>query len=132
MGRRIATGGRRADTLALAMIVAAVVLVPPAALTAGANLLRPEVLAVGAVVGLLSSAIPYSVEMMALQRVPPYVFGVLLSLHPLMGAVAGYLVLHQQVSWLEGVGFALVIAASLGVTLRAAPVEVVMEAPVPA
>ncbi|MEA2646475.1 MAG: inner rane transporter RhtA [Chloroflexota bacterium] len=132
MGRRIATGGRRADTLALSMIVASVVLVPPALLTAGGNLLRPEVLAVGALVGIMSSAIPYSVEMMALQRVPPYVFGVLLSLHPLMGAVAGYLVLRQQLSWIEGAGFVLVIAASLGVTLRAAPAEIAVEAPVPA
>ena len=132
LGRRIATGGRRADTLAMAMSFTALLLLPPAVLTAGGSLLRPEVLLVGALIGVLSSAIPYSVELMALQRVPSYVFGVLLSLHPLMGVVVGFLVLRQQVGWLEGIGFVLVIAASLGVTVRSTTSVVAAEAPVPA
>jgi inner membrane transporter RhtA len=68
-------------------------------------------------VGILSSAIPYSVELMAMERVPPTVFGVLLSLQPFMAALMGFVVLGQHVSTLEATGLVLVIAASIGVTV---------------
>ncbi|HXA42319.1 MAG TPA: EamA family transporter [Candidatus Solibacter sp.] len=117
VGRRVAVGGRRSDTLALAMVGSAAVLVVPALLQAAPLLGRPGFLALGVGVGVLSSAIPYSVELIAMERVPPTVFGVLLSLQPFMAAVMGLLVLGQHVSALEAIGLLLVIAASVGVTL---------------
>jgi inner membrane transporter RhtA len=129
VGRRVATGGRQADTLALAMVVSAAFLTAPALLSSGATLANPAVLAMGVLVGILSSAIPYSAELLAMQRIPSYVFGVLLSLHPLNGAIIGLIVLGQGITPLDAVGFVLVIAASVGVTLGASPEEPLAEAP---
>ncbi len=117
VGRRVATSGRRSDTLALAMVASAAVLVVPALLQAAPALARPSFLALGVGVGVLSSAIPYSVELIAMERVPPTVFGVLLSLQPFMAAIMGFLVLGQHVSPLEAIGLLLVIVASVGVTV---------------
>lgn len=116
VGRRVAVGGRRSDTLALAMVASAAFLVAPALYQAAPALARPHFLALGVGVGILSSAIPYSVELIAMERVSATVFGVLLSLQPLMAALMGWLVLGQHVSALEAVGLGLVIAASIGVT----------------
>jgi len=62
-----------------------------------------------------------------MERVPPAIFGVLLSLQPLSAGLVGLVVLHQRVSLLEGVGFCLVVAASLGVTLSASPAAIATE-----
>jgi inner membrane transporter RhtA len=117
VGRNIATSGRRADTLALAMAVSSIFLLIPALGRSASTLLDPRVLALGALVGVLSSAIPYSVELVAMERVPPAIFGVLLSLQPLSAAVVGLVMLSQGVTLLELGGFILVVCASLGVTL---------------
>ena len=90
--------GRRyegADGLALAMVVGAVVLVPVGVGEAGGELLVPWILAAGLAVAVLSSAIPYALEMEALRRMPTGVFGVLMSLEPGMAALAGYVVLGE-------------------------------------
>ncbi|MCW2990853.1 MAG: EamA family transporter, partial [Solirubrobacterales bacterium] len=79
------TGGRG---LALAMIVASLVPLVPGIAQAGGDLLSPEFLAIGAAVALLSSVIPYSLEMEALRRIPRHVFGVLMSLEPALAALA--------------------------------------------
>jgi inner membrane transporter RhtA len=78
------------------------------------------VLLVGLGVGMLSSAIPYTLEMEALRRIATNVFGVLMSLEPAVAAVAGLVVLGQDLAARQVVAIALVIAASVGVT-RAAP-----------
>jgi inner membrane transporter RhtA len=117
VGRRVALSGRRADTLALAMVFSAAVLVVPALLQSAPALTSTRFLALAAGVGVLSSAIPYSVELMAMERVPPTIFGVLLSLQPFMAALMGLMVLSQHISLLEGAGLVLVIIASMGVTL---------------
>ena len=83
---------------------------------AGADLLGLEILALGALVALLSSVIPYSLETEALRRLPPHVFGVLMSLEPAVAALAGFLVLGQGLGARELVAIGLVIAASVGVT----------------
>jgi inner membrane transporter RhtA len=127
VGRRVATGGRRSDTLALAMVASAAVLVVPALLQAAPALGRPGFLALGVGVGVLSSAIPYSVELIAMERVPPTVFGVLLSLQPFMAAVMGFVVLGQHVSTLEAIGLLLVIVASVGVTVGGRDPSVAIE-----
>src|SRR5207245_4824591 len=96
-------------------------LLPVALLRSPGSLLAPRVLLLGAGIGVLSSAIPYSVELVAMERVPTGVFGVLLSLQPLSAALMGLLLLGQTVSALDAAGFALVITASIGVTRGAAP-----------
>ncbi|HXO66568.1 MAG TPA: EamA family transporter [Candidatus Dormibacteraeota bacterium] len=132
VGGRVATGGRRAETLAAAMTASAALLLLPALTQSAPSLLNPAFLGLGAAVGILSSAIPYSVELVAMARVPPTVFGVLLSLQPLMAAVMGFLVLGQRVSALEAIGFVLVVSASIGATLLAVPGKTVVPEPVAA
>ncbi|MFB6769992.1 DMT family transporter [Streptomyces sp. NPDC056337] len=115
------TGSRfpRADGLALAMAVAAVISLPIGITSSGSALLNPVTLGLGAVVAVLSSALPYSLELLALRRVAPSVFGVLSTLAPAIAAVAGYLVLGQTLSLLDVGAVALVVAASAGAALTA-------------
>ena len=100
--------------LALAMAVAALVLVPFGVAEAGADLLGGEVLAVGVAVAILSSVIPYSLELEALRRIPQNVFGVLMSLEPAVAALAGFVILDQSLAARDAAGVALVVAASVG------------------
>ena len=96
------------------MVVGAVVLVPVGVADAGGELLVPWMLAAGAAVAMLSSAIPYALEMEALRRLPAGVFGVLMSLEPAMAALAGYVVLGEGLVAREIVAILLVVAASAG------------------
>jgi inner membrane transporter RhtA len=84
--------------------------------TAGADLLGLEILVLGALVALLSSVIPYSLETLSLRRLPPRVFAVLMSLEPAVAALAGFIVLGQRLGARELVAIGLVIVASVGVT----------------
>ena len=81
---------------------------------AGSHLLEPELLVLGAAVGILSSVIPYSCELEALRRISPAVFGVLMSLEPAVAALAGFVVLGQALGARALLGIALVIIASVG------------------
>ncbi len=105
--------------LSLAMCVATVAVLPVGVAQAGVHLLEPHVLVIGAAVGMLSSAIPYSCELEALRRMATNVFAVLMSVEPAMAAFAGFVVLGQSLSTREFVGIALVVAASVGVSLKA-------------
>ena len=87
--------------------------------TGGGDLLVPWILAVGAAVAVLSSAIPYALEMEALRRMPTGVFGVLMSLEPGMAALAGYVVLGEDLATREMVAITLVVAASAGASREA-------------
>src|SRR5205814_1829173 len=102
--------------LALAMIVASVLVLPLGIIDGGSGLLRPEIVAAGLGVALLSSVIPYSLELEALRRLPAHVFGVLMSLEPAAAAVAGLVILGQVLKPNEWAGMALVIVASAGAT----------------
>ena len=112
--------------LSLAMCVATVVMIPFGLSQGGSNLLEPRSLLLGAVIGLLSSAIPYSFENEALRRIDPAVFGVLMSIEPGMAALAGFLVLGQGLGARALLGIALVVIASVGAARRTreAPVAV--------
>jgi inner membrane transporter RhtA len=103
--------------LALAMSVAAIVALPFGVAQGSAKLLVPGTLAIGVAVGMLSSAIPYSLELKALRRLSTATFGVLMSLEPAVAALAGAIVLAQTITFRDGVGIALVVAASLGTSL---------------
>lgn len=102
------------DGLALAMAVGAVISLPFGIVDAGAALLDPALLGLGAAVALLSSTIPYAAELAALRRLTESAFGILTSIGPATAATAGFLLLGQDLQWLEIVGIALVIAASAG------------------
>ncbi|MGW5054507.1 EamA family transporter [Actinokineospora sp. NPDC004072] len=114
LGSRTTGGGG----LALGMVVAAAVAVPAGVADAGGALLQPSVLIAGLAVALLSSVIPYSLELQALRKIPPRVFGVLMSLEPAVAAVTGLLVLHELLHPAQWVAICLVVAASVGVTRR--------------
>jgi inner membrane transporter RhtA len=109
-------GGRfpKVDGLALAMAAAALLTLPLGIAGAGPALLSPPILAVGAAVAVLSSIVPYTLELLALRRLPTATFAVLMSLGPAVAALAGYLVLGQHLTATEALASALVIAASIG------------------
>jgi inner membrane transporter RhtA len=107
--------------LAIAMVVAVLVPLVPGVAQAGTTLLAPQWLALGAVVALASSVIPYSLETEALRRMPANVFGVLMSLEPALAALAGFLVLSQALGPRDLVAIALVVCASVGVSRSVPP-----------
>jgi inner membrane transporter RhtA len=108
---RVFEGG---SGLAIAMTVAAVLLLPVGIADGGGSLLQPGLLALGVGVAMLSSAIPYSLELEALRRLPARVFGVLMSLEPAVATLAGFVVLSQALAGRELAGILLVVAASAG------------------
>ena len=110
---RVFTGGRG---VALAMSVAVFVSLGPGIADAGSELLKPQWLAIGCAVAVLSSVLPYWLDTEALRRLPANVFGVLMSLEPGVAALAGFLVLGQDLRARDVVAIGLVVAASIGVT----------------
>ena len=121
----VATGRRftGANGLALAMVVAAVAVTPAAAVAAGSAhraLTRPSVLLTGAGLGVLSSAIPYGLEMQALRWLPSRVFGIWMSVEPAVAALIGLALLGQHLSIAEWAAVGCVVAASIGAA-RATP-----------
>jgi len=120
MNRRVGAAIPGIDGLAVSMLVAMVVALPFGLRPAVAGVAGdPTLLVVFAVVGLLSSVLPYALEMSALRRMPTRVFGVLQSLGPAIAALAGLVVLREALSVLEVVALVCVTAASAGVTLTA-------------
>jgi inner membrane transporter RhtA len=109
------TGARFAglDGIALCLIIGAVVTLPFGLLTAGSALWSGEALLRGLGIALLSSAIPYSLELLALRHLAAGTFGVLLSLEPAAAALAGLLVLGQVLEPLQVLGMGLVMVASV-------------------
>jgi inner membrane transporter RhtA len=109
-----------ASGLTFALAVAAVAVVPFGLATAGTRLWDAGVIGRGAAVAVLSSAVPYSLELFALRRMRASVFGVLMSLEPAMAALSGLLLLGQHLRAREWVAVVLVMVASVGATRGAA------------
>lgn len=110
--------------LSLALVAASLLLVPVGVADGGSSLLDPKVLALGLAVALLSTAIAYSLELEALRRLPAGLFGVMMSLEPAAGALAGYVVGGETLAGRELVAIGLVVAASAGAATSApAPTE---------
>ncbi len=119
-----ASTGRRwpgLDGLAVASVLATLLLTIPAISVGGGTLLDPEILALGAAVGLLSSVIPYSFEMAALRSLRPAVFSILMSLEPAVAALAGVVVLQEFLAPVQWVAMGCVIVASVGATRSGTP-----------
>lgn len=97
-------------------LVGALVFLVPGLVAGGSSLWQPRVAVLAVVVGVLSSVIPYGLEMVARRRIPAGVFGILMSLEPAAAALAALLVLGEQLGWVELVAMACVIVASVGST----------------
>ena len=118
-GQRAGTGGGPHIT-ALGVSVAAVIALPFGVATAGTALLDPAILPVALAVALLSSAIPYALDMVALPHIPSRLFGILMSGQPALGALSGFIILSETLSpWQLG-GIIAIILASLGATVTIA------------
>ena len=115
------TGARfpRLDGLAIAMTVGAVITVPFGIVGAGPVIFQPNILLLGAAVALLSSTIPYTLELVALRRLPSATFSILMSLSPAIATTAGFLILGQGFTGVAFVAIGLVMAASIGAVLSA-------------
>ncbi|HYH94105.1 MAG TPA: EamA family transporter [Candidatus Saccharimonadales bacterium] len=100
--------------LAIAMAVGALIVLPAGVLQAGGALAEPALLGSALVVAILSSVLPYSLELEALRRLPASIFGVLMSLDPAVAAVVGFVVLGQALGPRELAGVAMVVVASAG------------------
>lgn len=116
---RVGREFRGLSGLALAMTVGALIALPFGIAQAGTALLRIDLLGLGAAVAVLSSLIPYALELIALRRLPAAVFAVLMSMAPAIAALAGWMLLGQALSLLELAGIALVVVASAGAVLIA-------------
>lgn len=116
LGSALGNHSSGGNGLALAMAVGAMVAIPAGIAQSGTSLLAPVVLLAGLAVALLSSVIPYSLELEALRRIPPRVFGVLMSLEPAVGALAGFVVAGEKLRPLQWLALCCVMAASIGAT----------------
>ena len=117
MSKRVGAAFAGLDGLSVALLVGSIVLIPGGLISGGGALLRPAVLGGGLAVALLSSVIPYSLELTALRRLSTATFGLLMSLEPAVAALAGVIVLHQALRVSTTIALVLVIAASAGSTL---------------
>jgi inner membrane transporter RhtA len=120
----IVVGQRVADRIGafatpMGMLVAALLVTPVGISVAGSSLLNTEWMLAGLGIALLSSAIPYSLEMYSLKHLPKQTFSILLSLEPAVGALAGWLVLSEQLSTQQLGAIGLIMAASMGSAMTA-------------
>lgn len=113
--------GQEHGTLAtsLGMVVAALAVVPIGFAHAGMALFQPDVLLIGTVVAVLSSAFPYTLEMFALRHLPAQTYGTLTSGEPAAGAMVGLLLLGEALPLLQWCAIAMIVAASIGATMTA-------------
>jgi inner membrane transporter RhtA len=114
------------QTVALGSIIAAIIVVPVGVAAAGAKLFSAAALPYGLAIAFLSTALPYTLEMIALTRMPTRTFGILMSIEPAMGALIGWVMLREHLSAVQCAAIALIILASVGATRatseRASPV----------
>jgi inner membrane transporter RhtA len=125
-----ATGQRMPGSsgLVIAMCVAAVAVTAPGVVQGGTRMFRPDLLAVGAAIGILSSVIPYWLEMEALRRISAQLFGVWMSMQPAVAALIGLVLLSQRLSPAEWLGICCVVTASAAASRRPAAPPTSIEA----
>lgn len=116
LGRRTGVAWSGVTGVSMGAVVGAVLFLIPGILTGGEALLQPKVLLLGVAVGILSSVIPYGLEMVALRSISPGVFGILMSLEPAAAALAALVILGEQLSPVEIIAMGCVIVASAGAT----------------
>ncbi|NWK95226.1 EamA family transporter [Sphingobium lactosutens] len=127
-GKRL-SGALGGDAVAWGMLVAAILVMPVGLAHAGAALFSPWVLLIGIAIALLSSALPYSLEMEAMRRLSAPVFGLMLSSAPAIGALAGFIVLGERLTGMQWIAIACIVAASGGSALTAGHKPAIEDAP---
>lgn len=105
------------QAVALGSIISSIFIIPIGFAHAGAMLLSPAILPIALGVALLSTAIPYSLEMVALTRLPTKTFGTLMSLEPAIGALCGMIFLNEMLTLTQWLALSAIIVASIGATL---------------
>ncbi|HCP55601.1 MAG TPA: EamA family transporter, partial [Pseudomonas sp.] len=108
-------------TVALGTLVAAIVVIPIGLWQAGSNLFALDILPIAFGVAVLSSALPYSLEMMALTRLPARTFSIMMSLEPAIAALAGLLFLTEHLSFSQWLAISFIILASTGTAATMKP-----------
>jgi inner membrane transporter RhtA len=121
LGVRVGRAFAGASGLAPAMALGALLIAPWGIISAGDNLRDPLLMGAGVGVGLLSSALPWSLELEAMRRLPTNVFGIVLSLEPAIAALAGFVLLHEHLHLRSWSAIALVVLASAGAARRRGP-----------
>ncbi|MCU2641481.1 threonine/homoserine exporter RhtA [Enterobacter hormaechei subsp. xiangfangensis] len=122
----ILTGQRAGEehspaTVALGSLIAAVIFVPIGMAQATDSIWQWSILPVGLAVAILSTALPYSLEMIALTRLPTRIFGTLMSMEPALAAISGMIFLGETLTLVQTLALCSIIAASMGSTLTMRP-----------
>ena len=112
-GRKLA-GVHPGASVSIGMVIAAVIIVPIGVANAGAAMFNPVLILPALALALLSSAIPYTLEMFALRHMPERTFGVLISADPAVGALAGLIIVHEHLSGQQWLAILAVVAAAAG------------------
>lgn len=128
LSQRVGAAFAQLDGLAIALGVGTLLVIPAGVVEGGTAILRPSVIAGGLGVALLSSLIPYSLEIMALRRLRASRFGLLMSLEPAVAALAGVIVLGQRLTGVLAIALVMVVCASIGNTLMSRRTIVAPEA----
>ncbi|GHS73102.1 threonine/homoserine exporter RhtA [Enterobacter kobei] len=108
-------------TVALGSVIAAIVFVPIGMAQATASIWQWSVMPIGLAVAVLSTALPYSLEMIALTRLPTRIFGTLMSMEPALAAISGMVFLGETLTFTQTLALCSIIAASMGSTLTMRP-----------
>ncbi|AHG21784.1 threonine transporter [Chania multitudinisentens RB-25] len=116
-----AGGDHGPGTVAVGSLIAALVFCPIGAWQAGSALLNMEILPVAFAVAILSTALPYSLEIIALPKIPARTFGTLMSLEPALAALSGMIFLNEHLTSMQWLALAAIIAASMGATMTIKP-----------
>lgn len=119
------------QSVSLGLLAAALVVVPVGVAHAGSALLSPVVLAAGVGIALVSSAIPISLEMVALKRLPPQAFGIMVSMEPAVAALLALVLLDEYLDAVQWLAIALIVAASVGSSVTAQRGKRMPAAPLP-
>lgn len=114
LGQKTSAQNHAGRAAALGMLVAALVTLPFGLVTKGGDLWQPILLPMALMVAVFSSALPYSLEMIALKRLPSHTFSILMSLEPAIATLMGWLFLQEVLAPQEGVGIGLIMLASFG------------------
>jgi inner membrane transporter RhtA len=131
LSKRVGATFAALDGLAIALAVGTLLVLPVGLAQGGTVLLHPSVLAGGLAVAMLSSLIPYSLEIMALRRLRASTFGLLMSLEPAFAALAGVIVLSQHLTGILLIALVMVVTASVGTTVTGRAVGGVGNEPQP-